>query len=178
MSTKMATETVRRCPFCAEEIQAAAVKCRHCGEWLSAVHQEPSGIEAPTAGAATHSALGDSLVAMQHVPPMSPPSTAPATRRVNSLAVASFIFGLVGLVVGSVLALVLGYRAKASIDRSEGAETGRGLAIAGIVLGWVQLALIMTLLAAALITASARSAHEAPAPVGIERYLGAWSEDP
>jgi phage shock protein C len=27
MSTKL-------CPFCAEEIQAEAVKCKHCGSWL------------------------------------------------------------------------------------------------------------------------------------------------
>ncbi len=39
--------------------------------------------------------------------------------------------------IGSALALAFGYSAKAQIDLSGGTQGGRGLAIAGIVLGWV-----------------------------------------
>lgn len=39
--------------------------------------------------------------------------------------------------VGSILALVFGYVGKGQIDRSNGWQGGRGLAIAGIVLGWI-----------------------------------------
>src|SRR5262245_26642412 len=36
---------MKKCPFCAEEIQDAAIKCRFCGSMLTA--QEPAPIPAP-----------------------------------------------------------------------------------------------------------------------------------
>jgi cytochrome c oxidase subunit 2 len=70
--------------------------------------------------------------------------------RVNGMAVASLVLGVAWLMwVGSILALVFGYVAKGQIDRAPNAESGWGLAVAGIVLGWVGvgiLGLMITLL--------------------------------
>jgi len=42
--TKVPTEAeqTRRCPFCAEVIQASAQKCRYCGEWIQSQRSAPA----------------------------------------------------------------------------------------------------------------------------------------
>ena len=63
--------------------------------------------------------------------------------KTNGLAIASMVLGILWLWwLGSILALVFGYIAKGQIDRSQGRETGRGMAVAGIVLGWIGVAVI------------------------------------
>lgn len=59
---------------------------------------------------------------------------------------ASLVLGIVWLMdLGSILALVFGYIAKEQTDRSGGRQTGRGMAVAGIVLGWVGVALLLAM---------------------------------
>lgn len=56
----------------------------------------------------------------------------------NGLAVASLVLGILWIWwIGSILALLLGYAARRQIIASNGAEGGDGLALAGIVLGWI-----------------------------------------
>jgi predicted amidophosphoribosyltransferase len=40
-------EGIVKCPYCAEEIQASARKCRHCGEWLGSEDTEKSSARLP-----------------------------------------------------------------------------------------------------------------------------------
>jgi Domain of unknown function (DUF4190) len=59
-----------------------------------------------------------------------------STSRTNGLAIASMILGILWIYwIGSILALIFGYIALRQIkERNEG---GRGMALAGTILGWV-----------------------------------------
>jgi hypothetical protein len=56
----------------------------------------------------------------------------------SGLAIASLVLGVIPAAgIGGILALVFGYKARKQIDESNGGLNGRGMATAGIVLGWV-----------------------------------------
>ena len=82
-----------------------------------------------------------------------PPYGTPATASTNGFAIAAMVLGILGFVVcgvGAILALVFGYKARREIDASGGTQNGRGKAIAGIVLGWVWVGLIVVIVIIAL----------------------------
>lgn len=62
----------------------------------------------------------------------------------NGLAIASLITGIF-MCIGSIPAVIMGHMALSKIARSGGAQGGRGIAIAGIILGWVGTALLVLL---------------------------------
>jgi hypothetical protein len=60
------------------------------------------------------------------------------------MAVASLVLGILFcLAVTAILAVIFGNVALNRIDASGGTQRGRGMAIAGIVLGWVGIALML-----------------------------------
>ena len=90
-------------------------------------------------------------------PPGSPPPPPPAAggwyappppgvqrASTNGFAVASLVLGIAVLctgIIGGILAVVFGYIALGRIADSEGRLRGRGMAITGIVFGWIAIGL-------------------------------------
>lgn len=73
-----------------------------------------------------------------------PPVFVAPTRRTNGLAIASVVLGLVWMWwIGSFAAIVLGHVALGQISRSAGRQTGRGLAVTGIGLGYFGLLVML-----------------------------------
>ena len=73
-------------------------------------------------------------------------------RQTSALAITSLVSGLLGWtflpLVGSLVAIITGHMARAEIQRSNGQMDGDGLAIAGLVLGWLVIAIsVLTVLA-------------------------------
>ena len=72
------------------------------------------------------------------------PGVAYAKQETNGKATAALVLGILWLCgIGSVLALVFGYQAKNEIEASGEVQGGKGMATAGIVLGWVGVGLVI-----------------------------------
>ena len=71
------------------------------------------------------------------------------TATTNVMAIISLVCGIASFailpLIGHVAAVVLGYRARREIADSRGAQSGEGIATAGIVLGWLGIALFAVL---------------------------------
>jgi hypothetical protein len=75
------------------------------------------------------------------------PPPAPAAGQTSTMAMVSLISGILGWTIlfgiASVVAVITGHMAKTEIRRSGGMLSGDGLATAGLILGYVNLAAIV-----------------------------------
>lgn len=115
----MATEGTtgyKTCPMCAEHIQPDALVCRYCGYDYR-----------------TNTVGGTTNVTVSVDNP-----------KYNGLAIASMVLGILWIWwIGSILAIIFGFVSLNQIKNSNGAQTGRGMAIAGLVLGFIGLGTIL-----------------------------------
>ena len=145
-----------RCNTCGTVATEGVHFCPRCGASMTA--PAPETTPAPT--------LATTPSPDAPPPPPPPPYAAPQYQypaqygpgrpasATNGLAVASLVLGIITLCgIGSILAVIFGYIGKGQIDRSGGTQSGRGLAIAGIVLGWVGIGLLVLFIVLAIIGA-------------------------
>lgn len=116
---------------------------------------------------------------MQNLPHNNTPKT-------SGLAIASLVFGIldfIGLAIcgGSFVAIICGHLALSKIKQSGGMIAGRGLAIAGLVLGYVSLAITALFMLGmggiAMIGASFESSQKARADEEMAQYEQAHAQD-
>lgn len=161
---------MKRCPYCAEAIQDDAQVCPHCQmNLVGNVYAAPAAAQPPPGFAQ---------------PPSPPPAmggdgypTPPA--ETSGKATASLISGIAAYVIapfiGAIVAVVLGHLGLSEIKKSAGRLKGDGMAIAGLVLGYIQIAglpfiLIIAAIAIPNLLRARMAANEASA-VGSLRTL-------
>jgi Domain of unknown function (DUF4190) len=114
-------------------------------------------------------------------PPPPPPPPQPATpsysygssstSKTNGFAIASLACSIGGFFVcgiGFILGVVFGYIAKNQIDQSGGTQQGRGMAIAGIIVGWIGIAL--GVIALVVVIAIAAATDDNDSSMALVRY--------
>jgi hypothetical protein len=76
-----------------------------------------------------------------------PPESAPVSVPNSTMAIVSLIAGVLGLTflptIGSIVAVITGTMARKEIRESAGAIGGDGMAVAGLVLGWIGVGLLV-----------------------------------
>lgn len=73
--------------------------------------------------------------------PQSPP---PQETKTNGFSIASLVLGIIWIYwLGSILAVIFGHVALSQIKKANGRQTGRGMAIAGLVLGYIGVATLI-----------------------------------
>ena len=112
----------------------------------------------------TAKTYGELRALVGDLPAQVPPHfTAYRPPQTNSLAIASLVFGIAEFFTGGITAVpavVLGHRARRQIRMT--GEQGKGMATAGLVLGWTAIALFGLLIVVFVLAAAAFTAHGGP----------------
>jgi hypothetical protein len=154
---------MKSCPSCGQAVDEGSRFCSNCGQQFPSAGTGGGRVVQQAAPPPSAATPADPTPAGPPPPQMAPDYPRPtAPQRTNGSAIASLVLGILWLGgIGAILALVFGYRGKRSIDRSRGGEGGRGLALAGIVLGWIGVAgAIGVTLLVALAANSSDSAYD------------------
>ena len=78
----------------------------------------------------------------------------------NGKAIASMILGIAGIFtcgLASIVAVILGHVSRGEIKRSGGRQQGSGMALAGLILGYIMLVLLVGIIVIAIIGAATGS---------------------
>ncbi|MBN2446356.1 MAG: DUF4190 domain-containing protein [Phycisphaerae bacterium] len=125
MQARDAQDTRRECPNCGHRVRARAGNpprfCRVCGHRLATVAQSPA------------------------IPQLQVGYAGSPAAETDGKAVASLLLGITGLFIPplGLLAIVFGLAARATIAARPQERTGKGLAMAGIMLGAIETVLML-----------------------------------
>jgi hypothetical protein len=114
-------------------------------EWKSQQRIAAERYQAESRAAADAGPMIAVLDPQQGAAAMPAAGAVPGPRRTNTMAILALIFGI----GGGLLAIVFGHVALSQISKS--GESGRGMAIAGLVLGYLTAAILLALLVAFLL---------------------------
>jgi hypothetical protein len=147
------TDSPLYCRHCGSPLLADAAFCTSCGQSTAEARATPPPQGAPP----PYAQPGYPPPGYPPAPPeyAYAPYPVPTQQKTNGFSIAALVLGIIWIYwIGSILALVFGYVAKSQIDRSQGTQSGRGMAIAGIVLGWVGVGILILVIVLAVIGAA------------------------
>lgn len=137
---------MKTCPYCAEAIPEDAQFCQFCGTSLT-------GSAAPAGSAAV--------------------TTVPGPGPTSGKAIASLICGIFSFLLPSaIVAVIFGHLSLSEINRSAGRIRGKGMALTGLILGYLGISVIPVLIIAAIAIPNllrARMAANEASAVGVLR---------